>query len=335
MFSTSGGKGKSPGINTKPPLYIIPVGNTLAETLKLSWWLVTEDLGIPAWEKPNIQLPNRGKVSLLTGLTWLPRRVWFDDPEEPESPCISCGQTRRLIRKSVFAGIGSSRTEEDTGRNWHDPHVIYVPIRKKQTMQAQNKTDTISLHAADALKSAEASCGQWARIIMEIAAGRVTSTSKPNIKLWVVGFSTVQNDKYLEAFERIVPLSDSITENDLKQFEWWNKEGFGLSRKIKNQMNEPPNREHAEVFSLIASIRPQVENQVSNRLSELLTGGDEMWKEAASEYKPMMKAVAGSLSPGYTTEALKKRNQISGTLPDMNPPAKPDISSDKKKGGSK
>ncbi len=46
LFTTSGGSGKSPGVNAKPPLYVIPVGASLAETLRLSWSSVP-DLGVP------------------------------------------------------------------------------------------------------------------------------------------------------------------------------------------------------------------------------------------------------------------------------------------------
>jgi hypothetical protein len=37
VFATSGGRGKPPGINAKPPIYVIPLGLSLAETLRLSW----------------------------------------------------------------------------------------------------------------------------------------------------------------------------------------------------------------------------------------------------------------------------------------------------------
>jgi len=81
VFATSGGRGKPPGINAKPPVYVIPLGSSLEETLLISWRKIEDThLGTPAWENPIVSLPTNGTVPLLTGLTWLPRRVWLDDP---------------------------------------------------------------------------------------------------------------------------------------------------------------------------------------------------------------------------------------------------------------
>src|SRR3972149_4985120 len=81
VFATSGGRGKPPGVNQKPPIYVIPLGSSLAETLWLSWRKVSDsDLGISAWEKPDLSLSKTGKIPLLTGLKWLQRRVWLDNP---------------------------------------------------------------------------------------------------------------------------------------------------------------------------------------------------------------------------------------------------------------
>ncbi len=49
LFATSGGRGKPPGINAKPPIYVIPLGSSLAETLLLSWRKVLDpDFGTSA-----------------------------------------------------------------------------------------------------------------------------------------------------------------------------------------------------------------------------------------------------------------------------------------------
>ncbi len=155
LFATSGGRGKPPGVNQKPPVYVIPLGASLAETLRLSWRKVSVyDLGTPTWESLDLSLPQRGNVPLLLGLTWLPRRVWLDDPVEPAATCISCGRKEPLIRQCVFAGIGSTKTEADAkGRVWCDPHTI------------SDGEDVIK--PSDALGATDAAAGKWA----EIAAG--------------------------------------------------------------------------------------------------------------------------------------------------------------------
>lgn len=86
---------------------------------------------------------------------------------------------------------------------------------------------------------------------------------------------------------------------------------------------------------MVAAIRPHVEDKVSSRIGELLAGGDEVWQEAAAEYQPMVKMIAKSLSPGFTTAALKRRRYIEGIMPDMCPRTKTTKKSGRKKGGGK
>ena len=319
IFSTQGGQGKSPGINARPPIYVVPVGETLAESLRIAWRPVSI-LGLPAWEKSNLQLPKTGEVSLLTGLTWLPRRVWLSDPQEPEASCISCGRREQLIRSSVFAGIGSAKAPN---RIWRDPHVIH-----EQSKQGE----ITSLHSTNALDTPDAGSGQWTRI----TTGVLGNPRNDRIKAWVVGFSSDRN-KYFEASESFLPwsgLPDQVAPC-IEMLNQWQQSSSSLNRKLKSSDIRASSLKHPEIQSMLAAIRPHVENKVSDRLGQLLIGGDEAWQEAASKYKPMMKAVAGSLSPGYTTEALTKRLRISGTLPDMNQPSKPGKSPSKKKGGNK
>jgi CRISPR type I-E-associated protein CasA/Cse1 len=173
-FATQGGQGKSPGINQKPPVYVLPVGGSLAETLRLSWRKVAgSDLGVPAWEKPDLNLPKHGNVPLLMGLTWLPRRVWLDDPEGPEGNCIACARRGMLIRQSVFAGLGSAKA---AGRVWKDPHTI-------------GEGDAV-VRPSDALGAPDAAAGGWARAVERILAGR---RPPDGARLWIVGFATDQN----------------------------------------------------------------------------------------------------------------------------------------------
>lgn len=320
LFATSGGRGKPPGINSKPPTYVLPVGVSLVETLRLSWrQMSNSDLGTSGWEKPDLLLPKAGHIPLLAGLTWVPRRVWLDDPDQSATFCVSCGRKEHVIRKIVFAGIGSQKTDEDSQpRDWRDPHVIY------------QKDETQSLHAADTLGASDASAKQW----MKIFAGTPRNNDKGNI--WVVGFASVQNDKYLEAMEFLIPFNSQqqgIPES-LEKMEKWQKENKNLAGKAKPPAKESP-RKHSEVAPMIAAIRPHVEAIVSAKAGELLAGGDAAWEKAAEEYRPMMEVIAKSLSPGFTTAALQRRNRIANTLPDMRPKSEPAKKPARKKGESK
>jgi hypothetical protein len=325
LFSTSGGRGKPPGINAKPPIYAIPMSESLAATLRLSWRQIS-DLGTPSWEKPDLQLPKKSEVPLLTGLSWLPRRVWLSNPEEPEANCISCGRKEPLILFSVFAGIGSTKTEEgNADRIWRDPHVIY---------EQNNKGEVTSLHASDALGASDAAVGQWSRMM----AGMLRHQNA-KVHVWIVGFSTVQNDKYLEAMECMLPALDPVSPqqiaDNLARIEQWQKKSFGLNSKLKPPDDKRSSIKHVEILPMLHSIRPGVECRVFAKAGELLAGGDAAWEKAAQEYRPMMKIMAQSLFPGFTTQAIQRRKQISRVLPDMRPKAAADEKPKKKKGGEK
>jgi len=320
-FATSGGRGKPPGVNWKPPIYVIPVGASLAETLRLSWRRAS-DLGTPAWEKPDLQLPKTGQVPLLTGLTWLPRRVWLSNPEEPETTCISCGCSKRLIRRSVFGTIGSTKKRGV----WRDPHVLYA---------TSSKGEVTSLHASDALGTSDSAAGQWARITAGMLQSNVVGNDRTSV--WIVGFSTVQNDKYLEAMERTVsfPMSPSEIQKSIEKIERWQKEGSALARKIQPRSDKKSSRKHVEIPPMLAAIRPYVEGSVSSKAGELIAGTDVAWQQAAEEYRPMMAMIAKSLSPGFTTAAVERRRQIARVAPDMRPKTEAAKKQSRKKGGDK
>ncbi len=306
-FATSGGKGmslstgKSPGINAKPPLYVIPVGRSLASTLVHSWH--PAELGTPEWETPGNKLPLKGEVPLLTGLTWLPRSVWLGDPEAPESVCASCGRGDRLIRRCVFDGKGSSKAE---ARIWRDPHVIY---------DAGKDGRASCLQSGDALGATEAAASEWSKRLAAILRARHLSSEGT---LWIVGFATVKNDKYLEATEYLVRRSGQSQKDDelIAVLERWQKEGANLVRRIRPRSSS---RKHVEIRPAIDAIRPDVEARVSAGTRELLTGDNSAWEHAAREYRHLAKALSKSLSPGLTTHAVKRRNEIAQTRPDMRP----------------
>ena len=326
-FATSAGRGKSPGINAKPPFYVIPVGESLETTLSLSWQEVLSPLGTPAWEKPDINLPSKGEVPLLMGLTWLPRRVWLGDPSI-EGCCVSCGRKEHLIRDCVFAGIGSTKT---TSRVWRDPHIIHT---------TNNKGNVTSLHAGNALGASDTTAGQWARVVTGLLQRQDISSSGAkisNVHAWVVGFSTVKNDKYLEAIEWAVPFpcSPHQIEETIEKAKRWQNKGFGLIRKFRPPNEKKSSRKHVEIPPMLAAISPHVEARVSARVGELLAGGDDAWEEAGREYRPMMKIIAKSLSPGFTTSAVERRREITEALPDMRKKPKPAKNPKSRKGGSK
>lgn len=350
LFATSGGRGKPPGINSKPPIYAAPVGVSLLETLILNW-CPASNLGTPAWEQLSMQAAFKGNVPLLSGLTWLPRRVWLDDPGLPEGPCIACGsQEARLIRTCVFAGIGTTKSDgEAPARNWVDPHVVYT--RDKSGV-------LISTHASDALGSPDAAANQWSRVLANIlahepgpplslrhAAGTIKG-ALGELLVSVVGFSTVQNDKYPEAWERhlVVPanaLLDGVSpSSSVDKLQRWRKEYPKLLTKLINKLKPPKLKQSArrfpELASALSAIRPHVESLVSGHVTGELANPEESWAKAAEEYGQIMPILARSLAPGFTTRALERQAQIARALPEITTNQNPKASKAKaRKGGGK
>jgi hypothetical protein len=309
VFATSGGKGmtaatgKSHGINGKPPAYVVPVGTSLAATLRLSWQKREEDLGNPHWTEDGSRLPTNATVPLLTGLTWRPRSVWLGGLEGLPSICALCGHKAQLIRRCVFDGKGSSKGD---GRSWHDPHVVYVTGKDGTLLPLQTR---------DALGNTDAAAGHWARSVPSVVREkRATAT------LWIIEFSTVQNDKYLEATEYYIPCS-SVPQNDEHLgtlCEQWRRQSLRLPAAVGAAM-KPSGRTAVTAESAVASIRPHAETEACDRILASVAAADTAWEEACRQYIPLMETICRSLAPGFTTSAVRRRNQISNTLPDMVP----------------
>lgn len=343
IFSTSGGKGKSPGINYKPPIYQVLLGHTLATSIRLSW-LPVKSIGLPFWEKPDFTLPEGEEIPLLTGMTWLPRQVWLDEPSKNEKQCILCGRQERLVKQTIFAGLGSTKDKDESKvRMWIDPHVIY---------NTEKNGKQISLHSKDTIGLFDAGAGQWLDVlfgqlyldgnllpaIKEAIQKRINSGMQ--IKTWAIGFSTVQNDKYLEAIEYLLPIPNrgNASIPGIDQAKQWQDEGKKIDKTIKKRTawgedESFKKRKNSELKPAVAAIRPHVEHRVSSAAEKLLAGDSETWEQAAEEYRPMLEVVAQALSPGYTVKALRRRQRIANAIPNMHQTKTKKKDENKQKGG--
>jgi hypothetical protein len=222
----------------------------------------------------------------------------------------------------VFAGIGSTKTDESGARRLRsDPHTV------------GDREDV--LKPSNALGATDAAAGQWTKIAAGILNGGRPSGERG---LWVVSFATVQNDKYLEGMEYVIPFPSTLDKEKVREsvqrIERWQKEGWKLAAKAKPRETSRK-RKHLEIRPMLDAVRPQVEATVSGSMAELIAANGDAWEQAAREYSPMMVAVAKSLSPGYTAAALERRRQIAAARPDMRPDAAPAARTPRKKGGAK
>lgn len=295
IFTTSGGSGLSPGINGRPPIYVLPLGESLLQTLSLSWKPIQDEtqIGTPTWESPNLKLQKEAQVPFLTGLTWLPRRVWINESDHIESTCFLCGQKKVIYQSCLFIGNG---TLSSINPVWDDPHVLF---RRDQ------KGEAIPIFSDDSLGSPARSSGQWANITKALDERFNGKTQN----VFVVKFATVQNDKYLEAVEETI----SIPKQKTSLFTEYCKSWIKACPKTTDKTSRSRSLSKAHG----ASIRPDIEHHVSSRIPSLLKEGEPAWQEAAKQYEPLMEALSGALAPGNTVKSLEKRQYISSLKPQV------------------
>jgi len=165
-FCMAGGRGLPPSLNDAPPVYFLPVGNTLLETLLLNWPVLAVEGDRPSWEGTS----QGEEIGELEGFTWRPRGVRLGTPVcRGNVRCSRCGAraspSRPLFRQIVF--VAGRRRSDERERRWRDPHVAYVPKRTFGPTKAQ-APELAPLRCPDPVKNAAAAAGAWRRIIKAV-----------------------------------------------------------------------------------------------------------------------------------------------------------------------
>lgn len=311
LFSVSGLPDLKSGINGAPPIYIVPWGKSLLETLKANW-IPHRNIGDPVWVQTGSPLTPGQDVPLLTGLTLLARRVWLHTPSTPAARCVSCGTSEiALIRTCEFQTAGKQENDR-----WDDPHVTYLDRTPRKAAKAPDLTAT-GKFSMDR---------PWPNLLSSI----LKSERFAGKTILIVALATDQA-KNIDVWERMVTLvlqaSDQSTQIS-EQIERWRKKDKRMSEQIVEIVQ-------SKVTGAVAvtPIRPHVESIVSGRVSEILGNPAEAWDDAVNEYRPMMAIIAHALSPGYTTAAVRRRKALADITPEMHPKAT-DKKTNRKKGGN-
>lgn len=146
---TGKGSGKYPGINGDPPMYFVPVGNTLRESFILNWPSVHDRGDQPCWFGG--QHPEQDQVGLMEGFTWTSRQFRISSDGVRQGTCMVCGDTtdHLVVRlKELNLPNGRAGLSRCNTSRWRDPHIIYND--KNKPWQAE-----------DAEKNLPKSAGQW------------------------------------------------------------------------------------------------------------------------------------------------------------------------------
>ncbi len=145
-FMSSGGPGLMPSINGVPPIYVIPGGESLFQSLAASLIkpiyfpagaAVHQDL--PWWERstPTVVIESKkgadtqfNTVGYLHGLTFPARKVRLH-PERLHQTCTRSGQNSEWCVRTMAFRMGESRADDAPW--WRDPFAAYkLPAPPKQ-----------------------------------------------------------------------------------------------------------------------------------------------------------------------------------------------------------
>lgn len=292
LFSVSGLPNLKAGINGTPPIYVIPLGRSLSETLQFNWRPCNE-LGEPTWIKSDHAPAVEREVPTLVGLTLLSRRVYLDIPSKPPDCCTGCGNKESvLIRTCAFETAGDQKNDY-----WNDPHVVYSEDTPRKASVARDLTSTGRFKMDR----------PWPDLFSRIIETRVFSSCYANQTFLLVGF-TSDKAKYVDVWERTINLSHGLSSNPIEQ---WRKESDKLEKRI--------GRAKLEGRSSISSVRPHIEDHVSSNVNEFLINGTSAWEQAAKKYRPMMQFIARSLYPGISLASVRMRRDVANMRPDMEP----------------
>ena len=220
---TCKGRGKPPGINGAPPLYFVPVGDNLLETLLLNWpYKSATNGGVSRHENlswiSEQQTDSSSTIGIAEGFTWTSRQYRIDDESLTSGSCILCGERTKaeclvttlyeVNRPNGRAGL--TRTEQ-----WRDPHVARLTRSKGKTLRAEN-TESNPVAAA----------GQWRKWLKTISSATADDFESPRliqealemqphkpIRVLIAGLAT-QKDKSIESLQAVLTAGPLSAQNE-------------------------------------------------------------------------------------------------------------------------
>ncbi len=146
-FASSGGAGIKPSINGVPPIYVIPGGRNLFESLAASLVCppyqpeIRSKKDVPWWEHMPIigSSEEIEKIGYSHSLTFPARRIRVHPQVKPLS-CTRCGSKTDLSVNTINLEMGETRPEN--AEVWFDPFVAYVlpNDRKAKNKKIESKS---------------------------------------------------------------------------------------------------------------------------------------------------------------------------------------------------
>ena len=239
-FATSMGAGNYPGINQKPPLYAIALGETLLETLLINWPRPCRPTDCAAWDMGELVTDEKDEIGVLEGFTWLPRRIVLGTAGTLTGRCEWCGsQTDRLCQAILRRGPDRVHVARLKARvlaeKWRDPQVTY--LRRPAKSKTSEGIDTGAMKAPDGLSDPLADNGAWREIWSHLLAGPsedaylgpAESVTNPMsavhfdraMAVQLVGFPTDGKAKYYDAWLQSIRLPGKLLADHKRREALW------------------------------------------------------------------------------------------------------------------
>ena len=321
---------KPPGINAQATgLRSPPHGASLAETLRTALGTCSDarysDLGEASQRTARgRRRPSAGWPDVVStgGLARCGRPAW--------------ARASLAVAKTDWSAVAcSSACPAPRVPDGRIPHVVYLAPDE-------------SMHAPDTLAEREQMehCGRgldaharWPHAHPRRDVRNATSPT-PLVDLRrsvsIVGFGTVQNDKYLEVQERRYSAATlrRLSEAAQHTLERWRKEVGALTRRVQTCGASSSTRRRVEIPPLVDAIRPHVERE--GRGEHRSVAGDRRGRFGASwrpSTAPLMRIIARALAPGVTCNALLRRRRMEALQPDVTPKPRDVKKTARKKGG--
>jgi CRISPR system Cascade subunit CasA len=282
-FSTSGGRGIKPSINGVPPLYVIPGGKTLLESLMLSLTLpdyqpqvrsTGEDL---AWWVRKPIVPRNSEVisvGYLHSLTFATRRVRLF-PERMDTACTRCGvQTHWGVRKVIFE-MGECRPKKSPA--WFDPFAAYhirekgvpVPVRPIEGKATWREFGNLFLKFKEEPASGKKYNDKHVRPSVLDQISVLTEGDKVNLPVRCVGMRTDMKAKIFEWIDTGFEIPIDLL-RDLEKAYWLEK-GLSFStdaeRSIANAFRKSFGGKNLKKQERYSTLKNNMINQYWNSLS--------------------------------------------------------------------
>lgn len=274
LFALGGlGPGKcnlTTGVNATPPIYSLPVGHTLQETLTRNYAAISA-VGVPAWE----QNPS----GFLGGMTCIPRLLWLVQPTAV-GRCVQCNEQRPLIRECFY---GADRLPIE---DWNDPHVLYSETGKAPMVG--NPTKDIS-------RGDKYIYGLLNRYYTEYAQEEEGDAQG----YLVVGFASNQA-KNIDVWERKITIGPK--KNGVAAVK-------SLPPRLELVHKFGRKKETPQVLrSLRQTLTPACEETVSGLIGSRTAS--EIIEEVQEAYRPALAHIAQTTTPGFTVADTQIRHEI-------------------------